>query len=173
MLPPGSLTVTTPWMRATTSTARQPKLPNFDSTPSASTPAARFLSSRSHPTFFFYNMEWRRLVQGEFNQYQAVPVADTYGGNFYHWRFPADSKDPNGALVPHSGLHVPCAYQLSTAEPIVRAAGNHHGSSCAPDRRKNAMDCPRRQGVTVPAFIACRATRFPPALLDHQMLKRF
>ena len=36
---------------------------------------------KSHPTFFFYNMEWRSLIQGGVLN-QTVPLADTYGGNF-------------------------------------------------------------------------------------------
>src|SRR6266566_8579939 len=33
-------------------------------------------------TFFFYNMEWRRLVLGSVNNGQPVPLPSTYGGNF-------------------------------------------------------------------------------------------
>jgi Carboxypeptidase regulatory-like domain len=33
-------------------------------------------------TFFFYNMEWRRLIQGNLNNSQTVPDPATYGGNF-------------------------------------------------------------------------------------------
>src|SRR6267143_3872341 len=33
-------------------------------------------------TFFFYNMEWRRLIQGNTNNGQQVPLPSTYGGNF-------------------------------------------------------------------------------------------
>src|SRR5580704_3307355 len=33
-------------------------------------------------TFFFYNMEWRRLVQGNPTANQPVPLPSTYGGNF-------------------------------------------------------------------------------------------
>ncbi|HEY4929992.1 MAG TPA: TonB-dependent receptor [Terriglobales bacterium] len=36
---------------------------------------------KSHPTFFFYNMEWRKLVQGG-NYNQQVPNPSTYTGNF-------------------------------------------------------------------------------------------
>src|SRR5262249_37175010 len=32
-------------------------------------------------TFFFYNMEWRRLIQGNLNSGQQVPDPATYGGN--------------------------------------------------------------------------------------------
>ena len=36
---------------------------------------------KSHQTFFFYNMEWRSLIQGgPFNQ--TVPLTSTYGGDF-------------------------------------------------------------------------------------------
>lgn len=37
--------------------------------------------AKSHPTFFFYNMEWRKLRQGG-NYNQTVPLPSTYGGNF-------------------------------------------------------------------------------------------
>jgi Carboxypeptidase regulatory-like domain len=33
-------------------------------------------------TFFFYNMEWRRLIQGNVNSGQPVPDPGTYGGDF-------------------------------------------------------------------------------------------
>jgi hypothetical protein len=33
-------------------------------------------------TFFFYNMEWRRLIQGVINNGQPVPMPSTYGGDF-------------------------------------------------------------------------------------------
>ena len=35
---------------------------------------------KSHPTFFFYNMEWRSLIQGG-NYNQTVPLPSTYGGD--------------------------------------------------------------------------------------------
>jgi hypothetical protein len=36
---------------------------------------------KSHPTFFFYNMEWRGQIQGGLTN-QTVPLTSTYGGNF-------------------------------------------------------------------------------------------
>ncbi|HLZ93626.1 MAG TPA: TonB-dependent receptor [Candidatus Acidoferrum sp.] len=33
-------------------------------------------------TFFFYNMEWRRLIQGNITNGQPVPLPSTYGGDF-------------------------------------------------------------------------------------------
>ena len=37
--------------------------------------------AKSHPTFFFYNMEWRSLRQGG-NYNTTVPLPSTYGGDF-------------------------------------------------------------------------------------------
>ncbi|HEU5351915.1 MAG TPA: carboxypeptidase regulatory-like domain-containing protein [Terracidiphilus sp.] len=51
-------------------------------------------------TFFFYNMEWRRLIQGQ-TLNQQVPLPSTYGGNF------------NGS---GTDIAVPCANQLSSAQ---------------------------------------------------------
>jgi hypothetical protein len=49
-------------------------------------------------TFFFYNMEWRRLIQGNITNGQTVPDPTTYGGNF-------------GATT----INVPSAAQVSAA----------------------------------------------------------
>jgi carboxypeptidase family protein len=49
-------------------------------------------------TFFFYNMEWRRLIQGNITNGQTVPDPATYGGNF-------------GATT----INVPSAAQVSAA----------------------------------------------------------
>ncbi len=54
----------------------------------------------SHPTFFFYNMEWRRLIQGA-TLNTTVPLASTYGGNF-----------TGSTTTPHT----PCASLLSPTE---------------------------------------------------------
>src|ERR1051325_7980661 len=57
----------------------------------------------SHPTFFFYNMEWRRLIQGS-NLNTIVPLASSYGGDF------------SGGTYNLSALHTPCSNLLSPAE---------------------------------------------------------
>jgi hypothetical protein len=41
----------------------------------------KFYNPDRQRTFFFYNMEWRRLIQGGLTN-QPVPDASTYGGNF-------------------------------------------------------------------------------------------
>src|SRR5438270_694539 len=70
-------------------------------------------TAKEHKTFFFYNMEWRKLIQGQVLN-QVVPFTSTYHGNFAA-NLPADSKASDGA-VPNSGLHVPCASQLSPGQ---------------------------------------------------------
>ena len=42
----------------------------------------KFYNRDRKRTFFFYNMEWRRLIQGIVNNGQPVPLPSTYGGNF-------------------------------------------------------------------------------------------
>src|SRR5579863_6967230 len=69
---------------------------------------------KEHPTFFFYNMEWRSLVQGGLTN-QTVPFTDTYGGNF-SVNTPKDALDVNKNPIANSGLHVPCLNQLSAAQ---------------------------------------------------------
>jgi hypothetical protein len=52
---------------------------------------------KEHPTFFFYNMEWRRLIQGGVLN-QTVPLSSEYGGVF-----PATGADAAIINVP-SGI---------------------------------------------------------------------
>src|ERR1017187_10198537 len=54
---------------------------------------------KDHQTFFFYNMEWRSLIQGGLTN-QTVPLASTYGGLF-------------PSSFTNATLHTPCAYQVS------------------------------------------------------------
>src|SRR6202790_5353147 len=50
-------------------------------------------------TFFFYNMEWRRLIQGNLNNGQTVPLPSTYGRQF-----------PSSLAA--TSLHTPCTNQV-------------------------------------------------------------
>jgi hypothetical protein len=54
-----------------------------------------------HKTFFFYNMEWRSLIQGGLTN-QTVPLPGTYGGAF-------------GSSFTPETLHTPCTNQVSAA----------------------------------------------------------
>jgi Carboxypeptidase regulatory-like domain/TonB-dependent Receptor Plug Domain len=42
----------------------------------------RLYNPERKKTFFFYNMEWRRLIQGSITNGQVVPDPGTYGGDF-------------------------------------------------------------------------------------------
>jgi Carboxypeptidase regulatory-like domain len=76
--------------------------------------------------FFFYNMEWRRLISGSVIN-QQVPLDITYGGDFSgtengvnalptNAKINSSTSPNNGATIPNSGLHAPCANQLSATQ---------------------------------------------------------
>jgi len=119
--------------------------------------------AKEHKTFFFYNMEWRSLIQGGLTD-QTVPFTTTYGGNFAA-NLPADSKDPGGVVVLHSGLHVPCASQISAAQQTAfNNAGitnfstpNSAGGCSIPSAAQAAA------GVTDPTFVAFPGNAIPSA----------
>jgi len=107
-----------------------------------------FKHSDNPKTFFFYNMEWRSLVQGGLLN-QTVPLTSTYGGNFAG-NLPADSKDVNGVVIPNSGLHVPCQNQLSSTEQAAFTAAGittysqpTASGSCSVDTSKTAAANPQ------------------------------
>src|SRR5258706_16130156 len=69
-------------------------------------------------TFFFYNMEWRRLIQGTLGAAQTVPVPSTYGGDFSSSSTPINV--PTSAQVADNVLFANC---LGGANPgVVRGA---------------------------------------------------
>jgi Carboxypeptidase regulatory-like domain len=92
-------------------------------------------------TFFFYNMEWRRMIQGQ-TLNQTVPVASTYGGDF-------------SAVAPTlDKLHAPFSCQLSPGIQAQFAAAGQALSGCtagAPDTTKE---------------VAFNGNAIPAALLD-------
>src|ERR1700730_7839670 len=59
-------------------------------------------------TFFFYNMEWRRIIQGPLGAAQTVPLPSTYGGQF----------SPSLAAT---ALHTPCTNQVGGNAGLVAA----------------------------------------------------
>jgi hypothetical protein len=78
--------------------------------------------AKEHKTFFFYNMEWRKYINGNTLQ-QTVPYTNWYTGDF-STNTPADGKDGAGNVVPHSGLHTPCSNQVgATVASAFAAAG--------------------------------------------------
>ncbi|HEY1463740.1 MAG TPA: carboxypeptidase regulatory-like domain-containing protein, partial [Terriglobales bacterium] len=61
-----------------------------------------FHHSDNPKTFFFYNMEWRSLVEGGLLT-QTGPITSTYGGDFTG-ALPGTVNDVNGTPIPNSGL---------------------------------------------------------------------
>ena len=112
--------------------------------------------AKSHPTFFFYNQEWRSEVDGGLLN-QTVPFASTYGGNF-STNLPADAVDVNKVDIPFSGLHVPCQFQLSTAQQALFAGQTFSkplivsGSPTCNANSKNPVNSNPNVATTQPVF---------------------
>ena len=88
-----------------------------------------------HKTFFFYNMEWRKLIQGQ-TLNQAVPLPSTYGGNF----------SASGVT-----LHTPCATQVSSAIQAQYASAGLPLSTC--DSKGNVVTPQPFPNNTIPASL--------------------
>src|SRR5262249_49134770 len=107
--------------------------------------------------FFFYNMEWRRLINGtQINQ--TVPDPNTYGGDF-STDVPANFKDVNGAPIPFSGLHAPCANQLS---PALQAAWTGAGQAFSTPNASGGCTVDSSKTVAQnPTFVPLNANAVP------------
>jgi len=66
----------------------------------------KLYNSDRKKTFFFYNMEWRRLIQGNPTTSQTVPDPATYGGNFSS--SPTTITVPKASQVSSSVLFANC-----------------------------------------------------------------
>ena len=112
-------------------------------------------------TFFFYNMEWRKLIQGGLLN-QTVPYQSTYGGDF-NANLPKNVTDKvDNAPIPFSGLHAPCQSQLSPAlVQAWQAAGQTTFST--PDANGG---CTANANVPIsqnPTFVPLSANTIPTA----------
>src|SRR5437762_9053915 len=96
-------------------------------------------------TFFFYNMEWRRLIQGNLNNSQTVPDPTTYGGQF-------------AAGLTSTALHTPCSNQVSAATANQYTANGQTLSTADP-----ATGACSGAGATLTPFTN---NKIPAALLD-------
>jgi len=92
--------------------------------------------------FFFYNMEWRRLINGT-NINQTVPDPATYGGDF-------SSVAPTLA-----NLHAPFACELSPAIQAQFAAASQPLSGCTGGVRDTSLE------------VAFNANAIDPTLLNQ------
>ncbi len=85
-----------------------------------------FRRSQNPKTFFFYNMEWRRTIQGGLLN-QTVPLLSTYGGDF------------SSLGLSLANLHAPFSCQLSAAQQNRFTTAGQSLSGCtagAPDTTK-------------------------------------
>ncbi len=86
----------------------------------------KFYNPNKTKTFFFYNMEWRKLIQGQ-TLNQTVPLPSTYGGDFSNAGLSVDQ------------LHAPAVCQMSAAIQAQFASAGQALSGCtdgAPDPAK-------------------------------------
>jgi Carboxypeptidase regulatory-like domain len=116
-------------------------------------------------TFFFYNMEWRKIINGGAPINQTVPNPATYGGDFAG-NLPKDlTLADNTTVVPNSGLHVPCAYQLSAAQI---AAFNSAGITTfsTPGADGDCSVHPKESLGMQPTFAAFPSSTIPGGLLN-------
>src|SRR5712672_1757948 len=109
-------------------------------------------------TFFFYNMEWRRLIQGNTNTAQPVPIPGTYGGDFTGF-VPSNANDVNGVPIPNSGLHAPCANQISPAQQALFAGAGQALST--PDASGNCTANTKVAVAQNPIFAPFNANKLP------------
>ncbi|MBV9072139.1 MAG: TonB-dependent receptor [Acidobacteria bacterium] len=80
-------------------------------------------------TFFFYNMEWRSLIQGGVLN-QTVPLTSTYGGNF------------SAANLTLAKFHAPFACQLSASLQQQFANAGQALSGCTGGTPNNNLEVP-------------------------------
>jgi Carboxypeptidase regulatory-like domain len=99
----------------------------------------KLYNPNKNKTFFFYNMEWRRLIQGQVLN-QVVPLTANYDGNF----------STNGYTL--AQLHAPFVCQVSPAIQTQFAAAGQALSGCtngAPDTTKEVAF----NGNTIPTSL--------------------
>lgn len=105
---------------------------------------------KSHPTFFFYNMEWRSLINGG-SQNQNFPATSSYGGDFTSLATPLAVKN----------LHAPAVCQLSAVQQANFAAAGQALSGCTGGNPDAALQVPFSFGgannVINPALIDANA----------------
>ena len=107
-----------------------------------------------HKTFFFYNMEWRSLIQGGLTN-QTVPLASTYGGLF-------------PSSFTNATLHTPCAYQVSpTIQGQLTGAGQTLSTPDTEPGSKNGT-CIADPTLATPGsnLAAFAGNQIPTTLLD-------
>jgi hypothetical protein len=120
---------------------------------------------KEHKTFFFYNMEWRKLIQGQ-TLNQAVPLPVTYGGDFAG-NVPANVLDSNKVPIPFSGLHAPCASQLGgPTSPLTQAWLATGQALSTPDASGSCVADSTKTVAQNPVFAPLNLNSLPAGFLD-------
>lgn len=95
-------------------------------------------------TFFFYNMEWRRLIQGSLPSNRVVPFTSEYNGDL-------SAAITQGGLFGAAGLHTPCSNKVSTTVANNFAAAGVALSTC--DASGNVLTAGQFPGNVIPASL--------------------
>src|SRR6267154_2151374 len=101
-------------------------------------------------TFFFYNMEWRRLIQGSLGAAQTVPDPATYGGQF-------------AASLATTALHTPCTNQVGGNAGIVAAYAAAGLTLSTPYATTGACDTKNGHAAVLQPFTG---NKIPTSLLN-------
>lgn len=105
----------------------------------------KFYNKDRNKTFFFYNMEWRKYIQGGSPINQTVPLPSTYGGNF---------------AGTSTVLHTPYTCQLAPSLAAKFTAAGQALSGCKTDAATgNLVPDPTQQ-------VAFTGNAIPTGLLD-------
>ena len=103
-----------------------------------------FKRTNNPKTFFFYNMEWRRLIQPGRNFNQLVPITSTYTGNL-------NAAIAQSGLFSSAGLHTPCSNAVSTTVANNFAAAGVPLSTC--DASGNVLTAAAFPNNTIPSSL--------------------
>jgi Carboxypeptidase regulatory-like domain len=103
-----------------------------------------FKHSDNPKTFFFYNMEWRRLIQGSLPSNRTVPFTSEYGGDL-------SAAIAAGNLFNTGGLHTPCSNKISTTVANNFAAAGVPLSTC--DASGNVITAGNFPGNVIPSSL--------------------
>jgi hypothetical protein len=101
-------------------------------------------------TFFFYNMEWRKLIQGVISNGQTVPDPATYGGQF-------------SSALAATALHTPCTNQVGGNPGIVAAYAAAGLTLSTPDAATGACDTKNGHAAVLQPFTG---NKIPTSLLS-------
>jgi len=102
-------------------------------------------------TFFFYNMEWRKMLQSGGIK-QTVPLASEYGGNL------------TAAGLSLNALHTPCTNQVSPA--IAKKFADANLALSTPGAHGSCTYSPTAAPGDNPVFAAFNNNTIPASLLD-------